>query len=157
MPAGAAAANFLDFCAGVGAEVGVAVGDVEVGVVDGDGEDFAAVGGADLEFAAGDVEGALAGDDAGDLQGGFGSWGWSGQACAMQAAAGAWGQWAGKGASELVVGDDVDQVGVDSQDDAVAGQGHADAELGAAQGDASGPVDGAVDLDDCVGGQGAGG
>lgn len=78
----------------------------------------------------------------------------SGQACAVQAAAGGRGEWTGKGASEQAVGDDVDQVGVDPQQDPVTGQGHADAELGAAQGDASGGVDGAVDLDDGVRGRG---
>ena len=81
----------------------------------------------------------------------------------MQAAAGGRWQWAGQGAGQHAVGgDDVDELGVDAQGDALPGEVDPGADLLAADADASAGADQALDFDDGTwgqrpGGQGGGG
>jgi hypothetical protein len=150
----AGAGDLLGGGAGVGGQFLSLVQDAELGVFGGDGDDFAAVSVSDVEFGAGDHEGAAAGDDplnVGDL--GRQAGGRSGRPGAVQACALLVGERVGAGSGQDSVGDDVDELGVDAEGDASAGQGYADADLFAGDGDHAAVVDQPVDLNDCLGGQ----
>jgi len=66
----AAAGDLLDDGAGTGGQLSPFVQDAELAVFDDDGDDLATVDVAEVDFHSGDHEAALAGDHAGDLQGG---------------------------------------------------------------------------------------
>src|SRR5215831_17971323 len=119
--AGAAAGDLLDDGSRVGGQMGPIVQDLELAVLDDHGDDLAAVDIAEMDLDPGDHQGALAGDHAGHAQGRSGWCGCGpGEAGSVQAAAGGGWQRAGQGAGQDAAGgDDVDEVGVDAQGDAL--------------------------------------
>jgi hypothetical protein len=129
--------------------------DAELAVFDDDDDDLPAVDVAEVDLYSGDHHGALAGDHAGHVQG-LGGWCGSGpgEACPVQPAAGGGWQRAGQGAGQDAAGgDDVDELGVDAQGDALPGEVDSGADLLAADADESARIDQTPDFDDGAGGQ----
>src|SRR5215467_14452708 len=123
----------------MGGQLDSLVEDAELAVFDDDGDDLPAVNVAQVDLYSGDHHAALAGDHAGHLQG-LGGWceGGPGEACSVQASAGGGGQRAGQGAGQDAVGgDDLDELGVDAEGDALPGEVDAGAYLLAADADAA--------------------
>src|SRR5215467_11284597 len=136
----------------MGGQLDSLVEDAELAVFDDDGDDLPAVNVAQVDLYSGDHHAALAGDHAGHLQG-LGGWCGSGpgEACPVQAAAGGGGQRAGQGAGQDAAGgDDVQELGVDAQGDALPGEVDTDADLFAADAHAAARIDQAPDFDDGV-------
>src|SRR5215469_204914 len=139
----------------MGGQLDSLVEDAELAVFDDDGDDLPAVDVAEVDLYSGDHHAALAGDHAGHLQG-LGGWCGSGagEAGPVQAAAGAGGQRAGQGAGQDAAGgDDLDELGIDAESDALPGEVDTDTDLLAADADAAARIDQALDFDDGVGGQ----
>jgi len=122
----------------VDAELFAVVQDAEVGVLDDHGDDLSGVGGAEAESLAGNHGDAIFGDSALDvdrLGGKHSRQGCGGQACAGEVGEAVDGYRAGPAAHEAAVGDNVHEVAVQAQGDALADKVGVDGEALVGDGD----------------------